>query len=776
MKKIKYLLSILIFLSLINMTSFANKNEIGAEGRKTAEELSEGINWELPTVLFEENPRPGVRAWGRDQHATKNTVPWILFDDGHLVIYVGEVLGSVGSDNLWVRPAIRDEVKVLTAGVSHPKLAANIKLKFLFNQLDSFCKLFSNIEEVKFTNKVDTLGAKSAKYMFQNNKKLKKVDLGSISMSKMENISGMFRGTASLESLDVSDWDVSQVMLMSNLFYGASSLKELDVSRWNTSRLVRADNLFRDTNVEKLEVGNWDTSKITDMQSMFGESRNIKELDVSKWDTSRVELMRGTFSGTENLKELDISKWDVSKVTDMMHMFNGASSLEKLDVSKWDVSEVTNMSWTFCETSSLGALDVSKWDTSNIRLMNGMFDGSSKIEKLDVSKWNTAKLEDTSEAFEGMSNLKELDVSKWNVGKLNNARGMFKDTIALEVLDVSNWNTSSLENSSSMFEGMTKVKLLDVSNWDMSNVIRAGDMFKDAVSLEIADVSKWNTSKMQTPGGMFDGAIKLKEIDVSNWDGKIFTVLDYMFRNVTVENVDISKWGTGKHLMSFNGFFEGASNVKVIDFSDWIANKSENIIMKDAFKNASSVKTLDLSMFNNSINHRNMLEGTNLDSITLGINTKIKDSNLSPISKHEYWKQVDGKNSYGNSIGFIYGYQPFEDHVGTYIRAPRLIPIEIYYVKKGTPPDLVDRVQNQLDYMKKVELDPRVGINSRAKGLVNGYGYMYNTDVYIGKYNKFLINIKDGIKSPVGDLILKDESLYDKIDYGVVLKVIHYYN
>lgn len=774
MKKIKYLLSILIFLSLINMTSFANKNEIGAEGRKTAEELSEGINWELPTVLFKENPRPGVRAWGRDEDVTKNTIPWILFDDGHLVIYVGEVLGSVGPDNLWARPEIRDEVKVLTAGVSHPKLAANIKLKFLFNQLDSFCKLFSNIEEVKFTNKVDTLGAQSAKDMFKDNKKLKSVDLGSISMSKMQNISGMFKGTTSLESLDVSDWDVSQVMFMSNLFYGASSLKELDVSRWNTSRLVRADSLFRDTNVEKLEVGNWDTSKITDMQSMFGESRNIKELDVSKWDTSRVNLMRGTFSGTTNLKDLDISEWDVSKVTDMMHMFNGASSLDKLDVSKWDVSNVTDMRWSFSKTSSLLALDVSKWNTSNFKLMQGMFEGASKIEKLEVEKWDISNVQSINSVFKDTLLLKDLDISKWDTSNVTDTNYAFNNVKSLEKIDVSRWNTSNLKSAISMFEGASKIKFLDVSKWDTSKLGSSKAMFKDAILLEELDVSKWNTSSLKITSSMFDSAVKLKKIDVSKWNGENFSDVDKMFRNITVEDVDISNWKAGKSIYNMTGMFEGASNVKKADFSKWEVAKK--ILMTETFKNASSLKTLDLSKFANYMGHKNMLEGTNLDSITLGIDTKIKDSNLSPISKYECWKQVDGKISYGSSLSFIQDYKPLENHVGTYIRAPRLIPVEIYYVKKGTPPDYVDRVQNQLDYMKKVELDPRVGINSRAKGLVNGYGYMYNTDVYIGKYNKFLINIKDGIKSPVGDLILKDESLYDKIDYGIVLKVIHYYN
>ena len=97
------------------------------------------------------------------------------------------------------------------------------------------------------------------------------------------------------------------------------------------------------SNLEAIENLNYlDTNDVTDMSSMFYNTRSVNILETSKFNTSNVTNFKAMFAGCNSLSRIDIKNFDISKATDLSYMFQN-TSLESLDLSNFDTSNNPNL-------------------------------------------------------------------------------------------------------------------------------------------------------------------------------------------------------------------------------------------------------------------------------------------------------------------------------------------------------------------------------------------------------------------------------------------------
>ena len=178
-----------------------------------------------------------------------------------------------------------------------------------------------------------------------------------------------------------------------------------------------------------------DTSHITDMSDLFcGKDKFIVSGGLD--ETSNILK---SFNG-------DISNWDVSNVTNMSSMFNNSKFTgENSDISGWDVSNVTDMPYMFCNAKFNG--DISTWDVSKVEDMQDMFIGSEFNG--DISNWNVSNVEIMAYMF--ARSKFNGDISNWNVSNCQHMENMFQTSIFNQ--DISKWNVLNVTNYYKIFNG-----------------------------------------------------------------------------------------------------------------------------------------------------------------------------------------------------------------------------------------------------------------------------------------------------------------------------------
>lgn len=111
---------------------------------------------------------------------------------------------------------------------------------------------------------------------------------------------------------------------------------------------------------------------------LFEALTTIEHLDYL--NTSEVDDMRLMFSSCTSLETLDLSSFNTEKVTNMVTMFENSKHLRSLKLPKGFIgSSVTNLTATFKGCESLTELDLSGSNSENVTNMSEMFYGCKAL-------------------------------------------------------------------------------------------------------------------------------------------------------------------------------------------------------------------------------------------------------------------------------------------------------------------------------------------------------------------------------------------------------------
>lgn len=426
-------------------------------------------------------------------------------------------------------------------------------------------------------------------------------------------------------------------------FEALTTIEHLDYL--NTSEVDDMRSMFSScTSLETLDLSSFNTEKVTNMVTMFENSKYLRSLKLPKgFIGSSVTDLRSMFKDCTSLTELDLSGSNAENVKDMGEMFYGCRALSKLDLTDFKTGQVTTMENMFCICSTLETLDVSSFNTENVTTMLGMFNNCSSLRSLDLPGFNTANVTQMSSMFKKCSSLRSLDLSSFNTRKVAYMQDMFQGCTNLESIDLSSFDTENMKSMTGMFISCTKLETLDLSSFATPKLISMVRAFEKCANLKrIYVTSAFTTDKVNLGSSVFDGCVNLPNFNPAKtsvemahtgaggyltaataswvrWDAPTGT-LSFHRGATKPEGVNILALGTGtspdwgtyaaeiKKVVFKAGFrdethwtcsnwFNGCTNLTSIEGIENL-NTSNVKNMSGMFALCSNLETLDLSHFN----------------------------------------------------------------------------------------------------------------------------------------------------------------------------------
>lgn len=453
------------------------------------------------------------------------------------------------------------------------------------------------------------------------------------------------------------------------LFEALTTIEHLDYL--NTSEVDDMQFMFSScTSLETLDLSSFNTEKVTNMVTMFENSKHLRSLKLPKgFIGSSVTNLKAMFRGCESLTELDLSGSNSENVKAMEEMFNGCKALSKLDLTSFKTGQVTTMENMFSDCSTLETLDVSSFNTENVTTMLGMFNNCSSLRSLNLPGFNTANVTQMSSMFIKCSSLRSLDLSSFNTRKVTGMQNMFEGCTNLESIDLSSFDTENMRSMTRMFFSCTKLETLDLSSFATPKMVTMESAFENCENLKkIYVTSAFTTDKVKLGSSAFDGCVNLPNFNPAKtgkemahtgaegylkaataswvrWDAPTGTLSFHRSATKPVgDNIldlgygNYPNWDTHaaeiKKVVFKAGFrdethttcskwFSGCTNLTSIEGIENL-NTSNVKYMNEMFGQCSNLETLDLSHFNTEKvgNMSNMFNGC----------TKLRDLNISSFN------------------------------------------------------------------------------------------------------------------------------------------------
>ena len=249
------------------------------------------------------------------------------------------------------------------------------------------------------------------------------------------NLGSAFSGATNFNDPNISKWDVSNVTDMSSLFQNTKEFNQ-NINSWNVSKVTNMNQMFSFAAKFNQPLDKWNTSALINAGSMFMTASEFNQ-NINNWDVSNVTNMSYTFTQASKFNQ-PLNSWNTSKVTTMFMMFNNTSVFNQ-NINDWDVSNVTTMNSMF-NGSSLYNQPLDKWNTTKVTDMDSMFNNAYKFNQ-PLNTWNTANVTKMGYMFSRAFDYNN-PLDKWNTAKVTDMTGMFAYTAMNN--NLSGWDTTAL--------------------------------------------------------------------------------------------------------------------------------------------------------------------------------------------------------------------------------------------------------------------------------------------------------------------------------------------
>ena len=392
----------------------------------------------------------------------------------------------------------------------------------------------------------------------------------------------------------------------SGLLSGSSITSITGLENLDTSQVVSMKGFFSSIKVTSLDISSLDTSNVTDMSYMFSES-NINTLDLSGLNTSNVTDMQYMFNNSKNLTSVNFGTIDLSKVTNMTLMFGYTTSLGTLDLSGLDASSVTKMTLMFAG-SGISSINLSNFDTSSVKDMQLMFTSTDNLESLDLSGIDVSSVTNVQNMLG--RKIKQLDLTGLSWDSITHIDDMFSYAESLEVLNANNMTLKNVTSIGGMysdgFGSLDSIKQINMNHLNVPNLRNLGRLVSNYQSsknpVDLVDVSYLNAPKLESMEKFLYYSL-VKNVNMSYFvDTSNLKSMYYAFSYTPVlENIDLT--GTSTANVTNMTYMFSNSGIRSFDFSQLDTSSASDLT--GFLGGANNLKTIDLSVFDNSHSYSN---------------------------------------------------------------------------------------------------------------------------------------------------------------------------
>ena len=320
------------------------------------------------------------------------------------------------------------------------------------------CSNLTTIEGIEYFN---TENVTNMRYMFDDCKSLKSLDLTNFNTENVTDMYYMFAYCTSLESLDLTNFNTAKVTNMAGMFQSCSALKTIYAS-------------------DKFVTG-----QVTESTCMFSDCLNLKDYSSSKEDHTYANCGPiGYFTYGRGYAMFDDATGTLTfsykgfKPEGAYELNEGGNNPEWISKNSYVKKVVFDASFAnarptscnewFFSCSNLTTIEgIEYLNTAKVTNMNYMFDNCESLKSLDLTKFNTENVTSMKFMFEACTTLTSLDVSNFNTAKVTDINYMFSNCSALTTIYASdNFVTDQVTYGNNMFNGCEKLNGYDGSKTD----------------------------------------------------------------------------------------------------------------------------------------------------------------------------------------------------------------------------------------------------------------------------------------------------------------------